>query len=185
MRLIRDLIFTKVFYSRARIIRLPFYLRCRGMLSIGTGLTTGVGLRIDVIRPTSVLQIGDNVQINDYCHFGVAGQMVIGDDVLIASKVFVTDHNHGILKAQNGHCSPYTSPIGRPLEILNVHIEDRCWIGEHVSILPGVTIGSGSVIGANSVVSRSIPPNSIAAGVPCRVIKQYCDEKRRWITVES
>lgn len=57
-----------------------------------------------------------------------------------------------------------------------VTIGDNCWIGGDVTIMPGVTIGSGSVIGAGAVVSKSIPENSLAYGVPCRVIREITDE---------
>ena len=64
---------------------------------------------------------------------------------------------------------------GRP-----VVIEDNVWIGENVVILLGCSIGFGSIIGANSVVTGNIPRNSIAVGVPARVIKKFCTETQTW-----
>ena len=63
----------------------------------------------------------------------------------------------------------YTAPIT---------IEDNCWIAANVTIIGGVTIGTGSVIGAGSVVTKDIPPNSLAAGNPCRVIRQITEKDR-------
>lgn len=56
-----------------------------------------------------------------------------------------------------------------------VHVGDDCWFGANVVVCPGVTIGDGCVIGAGSVVTRDIPPQSFAAGVPCRVIRQITE----------
>ena len=61
-----------------------------------------------------------------------------------------------------------------------VFIEDNVWIGESVSVLPGVRIGKNSIIGANSVVTKNIPENSIAVGNPARVIKKYNFETSFW-----
>ena len=56
-----------------------------------------------------------------------------------------------------------------------VHIGNDCWFGASVTVCPGVTVGDGCVIGAGSVVTRDIPPNSFAAGVPCRVIREITE----------
>ncbi|MBL4677498.1 MAG: hypothetical protein JKY70_15040 [Mucilaginibacter sp.] len=61
-----------------------------------------------------------------------------------------------------------------------VIIEDNVWIGETVSVLPGVTIGKGSIIGASAVVTKNIPPYSIAVGNPAKVIKTYNFESNSW-----
>ena len=68
----------------------------------------------------------------------------------------------------------------RSLSSKSVIIKDNVWLGEHVSVLPGVTIGENSIIGANSVVTKSIPANSIAVGIPAKVIKQFNFETKRW-----
>ena len=65
-----------------------------------------------------------------------------------------------------------------------VHIGDKVWVGESVCILPGVTIGECSIIGAGSVVTKSIPPYSIAVGTPAKVIKRYNFDTRSWIKVD-
>jgi len=184
-RLMINYLYTKLFYPRSRIIRLPFYVRGRRYMNLGKRLTTGVGCRLDAFpsEPKVVLHVGNDVQINDYVHIGAIDSITIKDRVLIASKVFITDHNHGSYGGDTIHTSPLIPPIDRALSSSAVIIEEDVWIGEFVSILPGVTIGKGSIIGTMSVVTKDIPPYSIALGSPAKVIKQFNFEKNEWIRV--
>jgi len=187
-RLIRDVIFTKALFSfRARLVRYPFYIRGKKYFSFGESFTSGVGLRIDVFPGLSdfpSVTIGDRVQINDYVHIAATNSVKIGNDVLIASKVFITDHNHGRYSG-DFQDDPRIPPASRNLVFAPVTIDDNVWIGELVSILPGVIIGKGAIIGANSVVNSNIPEYSIAAGVPARVIKIYDFESSKWIRINQ
>lgn len=113
--------------------------------------------------------IGDNVSIDFNCHIGCINQVRIGNNVLIASKVFITDHYHGKIDIQ-ALCIP---PDKREIYSSGpVVIKDNVWIGENVAIMPNVTIGYNAIIGANAVVTKSIPDNCVACGVPAKVIKQ-------------
>ncbi|HCN8084556.1 TPA: acetyltransferase [Escherichia coli] len=95
-------------------------------------------------------------------HIAAINNAIIGRDTLIASKVFISDHNHGIFsKSDIIHSSPTIIPSSRSLESAPVYIEERVWIGENVTILPGACIGNGVVIGANSVVRGEILNNVI------------------------
>ncbi|MBC7915288.1 MAG: acetyltransferase [Pyrinomonadaceae bacterium] len=187
VRLIRDLIFSKLSFPTSRIIRYPWYIRGSKNIDFGTHLTTGVGLRIDAIDGYNTNRIkvkfGKRVQLNDYVHIAAINSIEIGDDVLIASKVFVSDHNHG---SYSGiiHSNPRVAPQARVLYGNPVKIESNVWIGESVSIMPGVVIGEGSIIGAGSVVSKSIPPYSIAVGAPAKVIKVYDFEVDKWVACD-
>lgn len=127
-----------------------------------------------------LLQIGDNVQINDYVHVAVAQSVTIGSRVLIASKVFISDHDHGCYGGQEGQDSPLTPPAERKLRCSPVVIEDDVWIGEFVAVLLGVTIGRGSIIGAHSTVRDDIPPYSIAVGSPARIVKKFDFQAGEW-----
>ena len=118
---------------------------------------------------TPRIKIGDNVQIESNCHIGCINCIEIGDGVLIASFVTVLDHVHG----NESFLDIDLSPIKRKLSSKGpIKIEKNVWIGEKVTILAGVTIGEGAIIGANSTVTNDIAAYSIAVGSPARVIKK-------------
>jgi lipopolysaccharide O-acetyltransferase len=185
-KLIICVIYTKLFYSKSRLIRLPFDVRNKKNIYWGNNLTTGVNCRIETYsekKDKIVLFFGDNVQINDYVHIAAMDHVKIGNDVLIASKVYISDINHGKYSG-NLQDSPYTQPSSRKLHSKSVIIENNVWIGENVCIMPGVNIGYGSIIGAGSVVTKSIPCKSIAVGVPATVIKKYDDNIKMWTNIK-
>ncbi|RFM26662.1 DapH/DapD/GlmU-related protein [Deminuibacter soli] len=186
LRVFLSLVYTKIFFPQARLIRVPFDIRNRKFIRIGKDFTTGYGCRIEVFPRSEAsgtcMAIGDNVQINDYVHISAVESLTIGNNVLIASKVFISDHNHGSYTLESSD-SPLSIPANRPLPSKPVRIEDNVWIGESVCVLPGVTIGAGCVIGALSVVTRSIPPYSIAVGSPAKVVKVFNMETQVWESV--
>ncbi|MDR6846402.1 acetyltransferase [Flavobacterium granuli] len=187
LRLIKDKALTILFYPNARIVRFPVYIRGKKGIKGGEQLTTGINLRIDIINgkeKNPFLIIGKNVEINDYVHIGVANGVTIGDNTLIASKVFISDHNHGCYNGEL-QSSPDEKPISRILRSEKINIGRNVWIGEFVSILPGVTIGDGVIIGAMSVVTKDIPSNSIAVGSPARVIKVYSELTKKWEKIKN
>lgn len=176
-------LFTWLFYPNARLIRRPIYVRGRSLMKLGDGLTTGVNVRLDAFASRDkppVLDIGRHVQINDSVHIAAIEQVVIGDYTLIASRVFISDHNHGIYHEQDAASIPEIPPANRPLSSRPVHIGRNVWLSEQVCILPGVTIGDGAIVGANSVVTSDIPPNSIAVGNPARVIREFDASTQIW-----
>ncbi len=187
---VRDLLYlimcivrTKVFYPSARIIRFPFDVRGKRHIQWGKRLTTGKGCRIEAI-PQGIskvtLTIGDDVQLNDYVHITAMESVSIGNNVLLASKIYISDCTHGSYSGGADDSDPTTPPIKRAYTCKPVVVEDNVWIGEFVSILPGVTIGVGSIIGANSVVTKNIPPYVIAVGAPALPIKKYNFETKKW-----
>jgi lipopolysaccharide O-acetyltransferase len=183
-RLARDLVLTKIFHPRARLIRRPFFCRGGKNIQFGTNLTSGIGLRLDASSDDgkTSLFFGHNVQLNDYVHIGAVKSVTIGDNVLIASKVFISDHNHGTYSGPRQD-SPLLAPSDRSLSVSEVTIGNNVWIGEFVSVLAGATIGDGTIIGANSVVIGHIPDNSIAVGTPAKVIKKYNFTSEKWEAV--
>ncbi len=121
--------------------------------------------------------IGNRVVATGHLTLGAHQEIRIGDDVMFAANVHLTDAFHGFENAEE----PYKyQPMFRVAPIV---IERGCWIGQNVVVLPGVTIGELTIIGANSVVTRDIPPRSIAVGAPARVIKSWDATVRRWVPV--
>ena len=184
-RLVVSYLMTKLCYQKSRLIRLPFDIRNKRFIDLGTNLTTGVGCRFEAYpnydKTDKCIIIGNNVEMNDYVHIVSSNSVKIGNNVLLASKIFISDTSHGNYSGDSIiQCSPNIKPNNRPLVNKTVTIEDNVWVGEFVSILPGVTIGKGSIIGTLSVVNKSIPPYCIAAGSPARVIKKYNFETKKW-----
>jgi acetyltransferase-like isoleucine patch superfamily enzyme len=155
-------------------IRAPLHLMGPKYISIGDNFYSGYRLRLEAINcnddenHSPILSIGNNVGFNYDCHVGCANKIIIGNNVLFASRIFITDHFHGNID----YVSLSTAPNCRPIYSKGpVIIEDNVWIGEGVTILPNVTIGKNSIIGANSVVTINVPENSVAAGVPAKIIR--------------
>ena len=149
-------------------------------LIIGADALVGPGSELLVYRThfsrqlDSKLVIGRHVRMTARCRITCAGTITIEDDALFAPDVFVTDHNHGMDPEVKGGYSP------QELTIRNVKIGEGAWLGQRVCVLPGVTVGAHSIIGANSVVTRDVPPYTIAVGAPARVIKKWNADTKHW-----
>ena len=182
VRLALDLLITKVLFPQARVIRRPFYIRNEGSLKIGKDFSSGPGLIIDLFGKKSMVIIGESVKAYHNLHIGAIDSVVIGDRVLIASGVYITDHHHGSYSGDH-QSSPLDPPIERPLVSSRVIIGDDVWIGERVSILPGVSVGNGVIIGAGAIVTKDLPDYVIAVGVPAEVIKKFDFDKDVWVSV--
>ena len=183
VKLIIYVIRTKFIFKNARLIRFPFDVGGRKFMNISEGFTTGRGCRIEAYpedNQSKVIHIGKNVQINDYVHITAMKNVTLGDNVLLAGKIYISDCTHGSYAGNENDSSPEEIPQDRKFSVDSVIIEDNVWIGEFVSVLPGVRIGKGSIIGSNSVVTKEIPPNTIAVGSPAKVIKKYNFDLKVW-----
>lgn len=107
------------------------------------------------------ITVGKNVFINSGCRFQDQGGISIGDGTLIGHNVVLATLNHGIAPDKRHDLFP--API---------HIGKNVWIGANATVLPGVTIGDDSVIAAGAVVTKDVPANVVAAGVPAKVIRK-------------
>ncbi len=134
----------------------------------GTSITIGerciVGHGSLLIALNGKMEIGNDVSINPYCVIYSIGNLKIGDNCRIATGTIIVPANHIYTDPDQPIRCQGTSKLG-------ITIEEDVWIGASVKILDGVTIGKGSVIGAGSVVTKSIPPYSVAVGSPARVVK--------------
>lgn len=127
----------------------------------------------------ATLSIGNNTYLGqNTCIMSTRAKCVIGDDVMFGPGVTIITGNHR------------TDIIGRTMRSItdeeklpendqDVVIQNDCWIGANVTILKGVTIGEGSIVAAGAVVTTSIPPYSIAGGVPAKVIKMRFSEEEQ------
>lgn len=189
MKNIVSLVYTRIFFKGARLIRMPIYVRGKKYLSYSEGFTTGYHCRIEMFDVTSSenskITIGKNCKIGDYVHIAAGEKVSIGDNCLFASKIYISDISHGDYSSMETASNPNIPPDERPLITKPVSIGNNVWLGENVCILPGVSIGNGCVIGANAVVNKDIPDNTIAAGVPAKVIKKYDGNTESWKKLAS
>lgn len=122
--------------------------------------------------------IGSDVIINMNCTFVDNMPIQIGNRVLIASNVQIYTSSHPVLPQERlvldweERGTTWFRTYARPVEIKN-----NVWIGAGSILLPGVTIGENSVIGAGSVVNRTIPANCVAVGNPCKIIRSFSTDK--------
>ncbi|NJO82708.1 MAG: acyltransferase [Blastochloris sp.] len=112
--------------------------------------------------PDSSLQIGEQVFINYGCSIAALERVDIGPRCNIGTYVNIMDNNFHHLEPERRNERPASAAVT---------LEENVWLGARVIVLPGVRIGAGSVVAAGSIVNRDIPPRSLAAGVPARVIR--------------
>lgn len=174
------LLLTKLLFPRARLVRRPFYLRGKRHFSYGKGLTTGYSCRFDLGGSETTLIIGDNCKMNDRVHIVAHEKVVIGDNVLMASNIFISDTSHG--EYREGGSAISIAPDDRPLVTSPTSIGDNVWIGEGAIIMPGVSLGRGCIVGANAVVTHSYPEGCILAGSPAKPIKRWNVSEERWVS---
>lgn len=158
-------------------VRFGRSLELEGGVQLGAGRNIRLGDRVrlgkDVyfsVWPDGFLSIGDNSYIGRGSIILANRLVQIGTDCLIAPGCHITDANHGI--------APNELIRNQPLDVKPVRIGNDVWIGAGCSILPGVTVGDGAVIGARAVVTKDIPPGAIAVGVPAKVIRYRSDPAR-------
>jgi acetyltransferase-like isoleucine patch superfamily enzyme len=119
-------------------------------------------VHIKATTDESRIEIGSRVFVGFNCEFDISERLHIGDDVLIAPGCFITDHNHRRSAAQ--------TIASQGCECRPVVIGDDVWLGAHVVVLPGVSIGNGAIVAAGAVVTHDVPAMTIVAGVPARSI---------------
>ena len=181
LNLIISAAYTKIFHPKSRLLRLPIDLRGVKYIEFGKNLTTGKNCRIEAYNFSEIkgnlIVFGNNIQINDMVHIAARKKIIIEDNVLMASRIFITDHNHGNF---DGYDDLNINYIDKKVACKDVVIKKNVWIGENCNILPGVTIGEFSVIGAGSTVTKSIPAYSVAVGSPAVVVKYYNKSEKEW-----
>jgi acetyltransferase-like isoleucine patch superfamily enzyme len=153
-------------------------------ISIGDHVTIGKDTDIYVHPPDSnskkfIVEIGNHVVLARNNILGARYGIVLEDYVGLGAYSMVGDFSR--------HYEDIEVPflLQEVTEEGPIRIGQWTWIGAHAFILPNVTIGRNSVIGANAVVNRNIPPYSVAVGVPARVIKQYDFNLKQWVRIDG
>ena len=108
----------------------------------------------------------------------IIGPVTIGNNVNLAQNITVSGLNHN-------YQDPDKTIISQGVNTSRITIEDDVWVGANSVILAGITIGKHSVVAAGSIVNRNVPPFSIVAGNPIRIIKQYNPQKKEWENVKN
>lgn len=154
-------------------------IRGANHIKFGSEVHVGGSIWIEAITKYSgviykpKIVIGDRVSFSKDVHITSIEYIDIGCDVLMGSRVFISDHMHGVYKGTE-QSSPDEPPAKRRLGGGGaVIIEDNVWIGDNVVIVGPVKIGQGAIIGANSVIRHDVVANTIVAGVPAKKIKKY------------
>jgi len=132
---------------------------CKSLKACGKSLS--VQFPVTIVNP-HMIEMGDNVSIAAYVHMWGKGGIHIGNRVMIGSHTAIASLTHDYSK----------EIMFDTLTEKDVFIEDDVWIGTHCIILPGIRIGKGAVVGAGTVVTKNVPPNTIFSGVPGQIRKQ-------------
>lgn len=172
--LLCHLLYSIEFKSINGEIRSPHQLVGMKYISIGmnTILYKGVILtawdKFNEQTFTPSIEIGENTKINEYNHISACNSVKIGNNVLTGRYVYISDNSHGSTVSEQLDMHPLDRPL---ISKGPVVIGNNVWIGEHVCVLSGVTIGDGAIIAANAVVTHDIPAYALAGGVPATIIK--------------
>lgn len=190
-RRVRDALLSRRLHTQGlRLGRSPRLLGLAHM-RIGAGLAAGNDLWLEAVTEYGgvayepLLMLGAHANLSDAVHIACLHRVTIGGGLLCGSRVLITDHNHGVYSAGTFAASSQSAPTQRPVERTlssggEVRIGANVWLGDGTVVLAGADIGDGAVIGANSVVTGMIPPDSIAAGAPARVLRQWSAEASEW-----
>lgn len=141
-------------------------------MHIGDDVSIHPFVRLEAIKilngSTPTLSIGNRCGLGYNTQINASNRIEIGDDVLFASNVYITDHYHGDMSIGEVDIPPSQRKIHSKGPVI---IGARCWLGQNVSIMPNVTLGVGCVVSANSVVTHSFPASSVIAGCPAKLIR--------------
>lgn len=162
----------------------PDNIHCPEYITIGDGTAFGEQIFLTAWDSFSYIQndkeylqhFKPSIVIGKNCHFGFnnhitsINNITIGNNILTGKWVTITDNSHGeITKEQM-----LQDPLKRPIVSKGpVRIGDNVWIGDKATILPNVSIGNGAIIAANAVITKDVPPYSVAAGNPAKIIKTF------------
>jgi lipopolysaccharide O-acetyltransferase len=156
-------------FGRNSVIQVPARIKNAHRIAVGERVFVASGSWLHVLDDDGdvALEIGDGASIADGCVFSAARSIRLGTKVSLARYVYIADHAHA-------YDDPDTPSLEQGItDIRPVEIGDGAWLGQNVTVLPGVRIGKGCVVAAHSVVSTDVPDYSLVAGAPGRVIRRF------------
>ena len=153
---------------RARLLAGEKYIRIGERVTIGNQIQLTAWDRYLDQRFQPEIVIGDGCSIGDGAHITAIDRIELGKNVLTGKYVLITDNAHGDADPDLLEIAPNKRPLVSKGPVI---IEDNVWIGEKASILPGVRVGRGAIIGAGAVVTKDVPAGTMAVGVPARIVK--------------
>jgi acetyltransferase-like isoleucine patch superfamily enzyme len=155
-------------FGHHTVIQPPLRLSGERRIAVGDNVSVGPRCWFQVLGGGDgvAITIGSGTGVVGDCVLSAASSITIGKQVLFARGIYVSDHSHAF-------DDPTTAIRDQGIDkIAPVVIEDGAWLGENVVVCPGVTIGRGAVVGANSVVVSDVPARSVAVGAPATVIRR-------------
>jgi acetyltransferase-like isoleucine patch superfamily enzyme len=161
-------------FGQKTVLQCPLRLSGEDRVEIGEEVFIGSNSWLqtlpDAENKSSALYIGNGSSMAGGCVLSAVRRVVLEENVLLARNVYISDHTHRYSDKEHAILSQGVDKIAPVL------IRRGAWLGQNVVVCPGVTIGIGSVIGANSVVNSDIPDWSVAVGCPARVVKSIGTE---------
>lgn len=155
-------------YPRPALLTGEQYIRIGNDVTIGQQTQLTAWDRFEDQHFSPEIVIGDGCSIGDGAHITAINRIQLGKNVLTGKYVLITDNAHGEADASLLETAPDKRPLVSKGPVI---IEDNVWIGEKASILPGVHVGRGAIIGAGAVVTKDVPAGHIALGVPAQIKK--------------
>lgn len=171
-------------FGQGSIIKFPAKIWNKQCIEIGKNVFIAENsflavTKVDHNKKNTLLKIGNNVCIGSNFFVACINEVLIEDNVLISDRVFISDHIHDYSDISLPIISQKLIPKGRVL------IKNGAFIGINVVIMPGVTIGKNSVVGASSVVVEDVSDYCVVTGNPTKIIKQYDYSKKEWINYDE
>ena len=166
-------------YFAAKSLNINIKISYPEYISIGKNISFGNNVILEVTpylnlkshehrKTNPVLTIGENCYVGEYSHISASNRVIIGDGLLTGRFVLIIDNDHGYTDGNQLDLRPSCRDI---VSKGSITIGNNVWIGDKSSIMSNVTIGDCAIIAANSVVTHDVPPYTVVAGVPAKVIK--------------
>lgn len=168
------------FGKNSKLVK-PMRIRGKKRMFIGNNVIILNNGRLETIRSwgpqllNGRLTIGNNTSFQQCCHIIAAGNVEIGDNCVFSAFVYISDCSHGY--------APDEGIMESMLDIAPVKIGNHCFVGIGSCIMPGVVLGDYVVVGANTVVTKNVPPYCMIAGSPAKVIKRWDCTNKVWLNV--